>query len=101
MNGAAPPEAQAATKLYRDLHWGRGARKTARVKVPKPRALAEMGRLESVVYSTTKGGDGHSHYEHTFGEEGGKKPSLGVDVDTRDLVIVGGDYTVEPRGIVD
>lgn len=99
-NGRGPLNERGA-KLYQDLHWGIPARKTRTVRTRAPRALAELGKLENVTYSTNKKGDGPSHYVHQFGEEGGRKPGLAVDVDTRDLVIVGGDYDVQSRGIVD
>jgi hypothetical protein len=92
---------EAARRLFEDLHWGIPAKRARHVRTRASRALAELGRLESITYSTNKRGDGPSDYVHTFGEEGGRKPRLAVDAETRDLVIVGGDYTVEPRGIVD
>lgn len=100
MNGAAERRAEAVDR-YEALHWGRPATKSRRVTVPQPRALAELGRLEAVEYFTNKKGDGPSIYRHAFGEEGGKKPRLAVDTKTSTLHIVGGDYTVEDRGIVD
>lgn len=90
-----------ARQLYEALHWGIPPKRTRHVHTRQPAHLAELGRLESVVYSTNKKGDGPSHYVHEFGEEGGRKPRLAVDAETRDLVIVGGDYDVEARGIVD
>lgn len=91
-----------AKSFYRDFHWGIPHRKVKRVKVaPRPRALVKLGKLEGVTYSTNKKGDGFSHYEHAFGEEGGKKPVLAVDVESKKLHVVGGDYKVEDRGIVD
>jgi hypothetical protein len=90
-----------ARELYEDLHWGIPSRRTRNVATRRARALAELGELESVTYATDKEGDGHSSYVHEFGEEGGRRPRLAVDVDTRDLVIVGGDYDVQRRGIVD
>lgn len=91
-----------AADFFEDLHWGIPATTVKRARLPKkPEALAELGRLESVVYSTEKKGDGHSHYEHAFGEEGGEKPVLAVDPENKKLHVVGGDYTVEDRGIVD
>lgn len=96
-----PGAAERGAKLYEDLHWGIRPRKVRRVRTRAAQALAKLGTLEEVTYSTHKRGDGPSRYVHSFGEEGGQKPDLAVDVDTRDLVLVGGDYTVEPRGIVD
>jgi hypothetical protein len=68
---------------------------------PRPKALAKLGTLESVVYRTTKGKTGLASYEHHFGEEGGKKPLLALDPDADRLHIVGGDYRVTDRGIED
>lgn len=91
-----------AADVYRDLHWGIGASKVVRARKPHAGpALAELGRLDAVEYSTTKRGDGPSTYRHKFGEEGGKRPRLAVDPQTRDLHIVGGDYSVKREGIVD
>lgn len=98
MNGSV----EKAADFYEDLHWGIGPDIVKRAKIPRtPKALAELGRLESVVYSTEKAGDGNSRYVHDFGEEGGEKPLLAVDPDNKRLHVVGGDYTVEDRGIVD
>jgi hypothetical protein len=94
----------AQAKDFRErFHWGHPARgKPRRVHVDgAPRVLVKLGSLQAVTYGTNKRGDGYSHYEHHFGEEGGKKPALCMDVDTGRLHIVGGDYTVEERGIVD
>jgi hypothetical protein len=100
MNGGV--QESRARAAYEALHWGIPARRMRAVSpARRPRALAELGRLVSVTYATNKAGDGPSYYEHQFGEEGGRRPSLAVDVDTQDLHIVGGDYTVEDRGIVD
>jgi len=91
-----------AAHVYRDLHWGIRPSKVARERRPHAGpALAALGRLDVVEYSTTKKGDGPSTYRHKFGEEGGKRPRLAVDPKTRDLHIVGGSYAVEREGIVD
>lgn len=93
---------QKAADLVDDLHWGIPARKATRVRVPHVGgALAQLGTLEAVEYSTNKKGDGQSTYRHEFGEDGGRKPKLAVDPTSRDLHIVGGSYLVERRGIVD
>lgn len=87
---------------YEALHWGHRTRRVRNVRVsPAPKSLVKLGTLEAVTYSTRKKGDGFNDYEHAFGEEGGQKPVLAVDPKTRRLHIVGGDYTVEDRGIVD
>jgi hypothetical protein len=93
-------ELEHAAELYKGFHWGRPARRRRRVAVsPRPRTLVELGRLEAITYSTKKGKT-RAHWEHAFGEEGGKRPRLAMDARNRRLHVVGGDYTVEDRGIV-
>ena len=97
---AAP--SSAARERYRGFHWGRPSTRDLRVRTsPRPRELVELGKLEAVTYSTKKGDEGLQHYEHAFGEEGGKKPTLALDPSTDRLHVVGGSYRVEDRGIVD
>ncbi len=61
----------------------------------------KLGKLHSVTYLAKKGNEPPTLWEHEFGEEGGKQPDLVMDVDSKRLHIVGGDYTVEDVGIVD
>lgn len=101
MNPAGDDVIEKARKAFTGFHWGRGPRRIIRAKVsPRPRALVKLGRLEAITYSTKKGGD-FAHWEHAFGEDGGRKPALAVDPESDRLHIVGGDYTVKDRGIVD
>jgi hypothetical protein len=89
-----------ADELYTGFHWGDPPRRRVRVRVPSaPQKLVQLGRLEAVTYSTRKGGES-AHWEHAFGEEGGKKPALAMDAKSKRLHIVGGSYKVEDRGIV-
>lgn len=98
MNGSGAQ----ARERYEGFHWGRPPTKDVDVELPpEPRELVELGQLEAVVYSTKKGDEGLQHYEHQFGEEGGRKPRLAMDPASERLHVVGGDYTVEDRGIVD
>ena len=93
---------QIAGEEYRKFHWGRPARKIRRAKVaPPPEVLTEIGTIESIVYSTKKGKEPLTDFEHHFGEEGGRKPTLAFDPKNKRLHVVGGSYKVEPRGIVD
>lgn len=90
-----------AEEMFAGFHWGDRSRKRLKVRpAPRPRALVKLGKLEAVAYSTHKGGE-RATWEHEFGEEGGRKPTLAMDPETRRLHIVGGDYEVEDRGIVD
>ena len=102
MNPGDSERVERARDFRQAFHWGHPAKRAVRrSKVGKaPRVLVKLGSLQAVTYATRKGSDGYSHYEHDFGEEGGRKPDLCMDVDTGRLHIVGGDYTVEERGIV-
>lgn len=96
------PGGEGAVRAYEGFHWGRKARRIVRVRPSAPpRELVKLGRLEAVTYSTRKGAEPFAHYEHAFGEEGGRKPVLAMDARNRRLHIVGGSYRVEDRGIVD
>lgn len=89
---------------YRALHWGiPGDSPTRRVEAPDPRqgTLVEIGELRAVEYATEKYGDGPSIYRHRFRKA---YPILAVQHFGGDryggLIIVGGGYDVEWRGIV-
>lgn len=90
-----------AIEFYKDFHWGDHAEKLVKKDMsPVPTVGVKLGKLDAVVYSTHKNGE-RATWEHEFGEEGGRRPDLVMDVDNKRLHIVGGDYNVEPRGIVD
>lgn len=63
-------------------------------------ASANAGEIYEITYGARKPHiePGYMHYYHKFGDEGGAKPTLKTDSDGR-LLIVGGDYTIEPEGI--
>jgi hypothetical protein len=90
-----------AMAFYKDFHWGEEADRIVKRKIPRaPRVAVKLGKLDSVVYSTVKDGESAT-WEHEFGEEGGKKPDLVMDMDNKKLHIVGGTYDVQPAGIID
>lgn len=68
---------------------------------PPPRALAQLGELEAIVYRTAKHGSRTASYEHEFGETGKPRPTLAVDPSNDRLHVVGGGYRVTRRGIED
>lgn len=94
---------RAAQARYERLHWGEPApRDLSTWLLPDPRKgpLVELGVLLAVEYETEKTGDGLSVYRHDFGDKRGRGcPVLAVTSDRR-LVIAGGKYTVQSRGIV-
>lgn len=91
-----------ARERYEGFHWGIPSRKSRSVKPsPEPGELVELGTLEAITYSTRKGKEGFHHWEHEFGEDGGRKPVLAMDPSNERLHIVGGSYTVTDDGITD
>jgi hypothetical protein len=84
---------------YKRTHWGNaGKGKVQTFGAPDPRAgvLVELGELTSIVYTTKKGRDRELvEYEHDFEKT---KPRLCFN--GTGLVIVGGTYKVNERGIV-
>lgn len=68
--------------------------------------LVWVGPVHSIAYFTDKHHlsgpksqkDG-TPYEHEFGEEGGELPCLIFDRQNKRILLVGGDYSVEPEGI--
>ena len=90
-----------ASKFYEEFHWGDEPNKVRKVQFEMPPDVAtELGELVAVTYRTSKDGE-RATWEHEFGEEGGKKPRLVADPESKKLFIVGGDYTVTGAGIED
>lgn len=90
-----------ALEFYQDFHWGEAPNKIERKRFPKPPKVAvKLGRLHSVTYHTSKGGE-DALWEHEFGEEGGTAPDLVMDPKNKRLHIVGGTYDVQAAGIID
>lgn len=101
MNPTSTDRLHNAVKFYEDFHWGEKVDRIEKRKVSRPPKFAvKLGALDAVTYQTRKDGE-DALFEHTFGEEGGKRPDLVMDAATKKLHIVGGDYDVRPEGIVD
>jgi len=91
-----------AIKEYERAHWGqKGNRKPSGQVVADPRhPLTELGALVAVVYRTRKGNDRVlTDYEHGFNTK--RLPILAYERRTTLLVITGGMYHVNERGIID
>lgn len=88
-----------AAREYVKTHWGlRGPVTSRRLRVPNPFAETpvEMGSLVAVVYRTRKGLDHELvDYEHEF-----ERPLPRLCFTSAGLIIAGGGYRVDPRGIV-
>jgi len=68
----------------------------------EPRDYVELGVCSYISYHTVKGFHDFEPmiYFHHFGEDSGKQPMLLYDALNECLFIAGGDYTVQPAGIV-
>jgi hypothetical protein len=88
-----------AAREYVKTHWGlRGPVECRRLRVPNPFAETpvEMGALVAVVYRTRKGVDRELvDYEHEF-----ERPLPRLCFTSAGLIIAGGGYRVDTRGIV-
>lgn len=89
---------RAGARSYKRHHWGKQGKRAARelrcADVSGP--VTEMGALFAVEYITDKGDDGESIYRH---ELESPLPVLAFDRSGL-LLIAGGGYSVEERGIV-
>ncbi len=91
-----------AKKEFRRVHWGReGNGRVLHTVAANPLLpLVELGQLVEVVYRTRKGKDHMpTDYHHTFSTRG--LPLLTFEKNTSLLVITGGIYHVNERGIID
>jgi len=94
-----PATSAEALKQYERDHWGqKGAEKVRKLSAADPSIPSvELGELVMVVYRTKKGADQVlTDYEHEFAHP---RPRLAYN--ESGLIIAGGKYRVEMRGIVD
>jgi hypothetical protein len=90
------------TPNYREAHWGLEAPQgiiSATAGDPARGPLVAYGELVKVIYGTRKKGDrAMTNYVHAFRRE---KPVLAFNKEGKGkLIIVGGSYSCEARGIV-
>lgn len=88
-----------AIGAYTDLHWGRAPDRVDQVDAPglEGNTLVQLGDLEYVGYYADKGPES-AIWHHEF--DGADRPRLSVDLDSGSLHLIGGSYSVDPRGIV-
>ncbi len=95
------PLFRAAIERYQRDHWGEAGPLPAvrSLVAADPRQMSiELGELVRVVYRTRKGGDRVlTDYHHDFTTP---RPVLAYEPRTTLLLILGGKYHVETRGIV-
>lgn len=110
MSGGVPPSSRAKSRkrvsAHRDVSraatiferfTGHEAQEVGYVDVTMPKALAIVGDLDGVLYTTVRDGI-TERYKHEFAAK--DKPMLCVSPDGR-LHVVGGRYRFTERGIVD
>ncbi len=86
-----------AERLYRQFREARPQR-ARKVNVKMPKALAEMGIVEFIGYTTTHGGKAKS-YIHEFAA--GSRPKLFAGTGRGQLYLIGGRFKVTQLGITD
>lgn len=86
-----------AAKLYEDFR-ERKPRIAKRVEFSVPRAVAVIGYVDAIHYSTTHGRTA-KRYAHKFAK--GSRPMLCAGPGRNQIILVGGRYHVTDRGIVD
>lgn len=91
---------RAARDEYLNVHWGDPGTdpdQVLPVADPTERCFVVLGTLACLGYETFKRGAGHALWVHEFSR---KRPVLCFSRKTKRLVIAGGSYTVNERGIV-
>jgi len=96
--GKDDPRIADAAEFRQAFHWGYPTKRIVSRRVsPPPEVAVKLGTLHSVTYQTKKKGESARLFEHEFE---GKKPWLAMDIENKRLHLLGGDYTVNSRGIV-
>jgi hypothetical protein len=113
MSGRVPPSSRAKARRASNPTLGDAARRAAliyerftghyadeaqRVNFKVPRAVAEIGTCDGILYTTVRDGK-TEHYKHEFAAT--DKPLMCVSEDGRQLLLIGGRYKFTARGIVD
>jgi hypothetical protein len=101
MSNPGKPNKGRKVPTYKEAHWGKKPKGARTLDAPDPRQgpLSALGELVEVTYGTIKTGDtSMTNYTHTFTTTEGR-PTLAYNRRGR-LLILGGGYTMEKRGIV-
>lgn len=89
---------QDAARLYREFTGEDGAVIT-KIPMPKiPKALAVMGEIDGIMYTTVRDGKTEK-YVHQF--KYSARPLFCVSPDGKSIFLIGGEYTFTERGIID
>lgn len=95
--GRVKKETRAARELWEDFRETRPGR-SRRIPIEWPKALMVMGTVRLIAYDTTHGGK-FAPYEHEFAP--GSRPLLCAGKKRGQLFLIGSNFRVTRRGIVD
>lgn len=95
--GGVKRETRAARELWEDFREARPGR-TRRIPIQWPKALMVMGTVRLIAYDTTHAGK-YAPYEHEFAP--GSRPLLCAGKKRGQLFLIGHNFKVTRRGIVD
>jgi hypothetical protein len=95
--GRVKKETRAARELWKDFRETRPGR-SRRIPIEWPKALMVMGTVRLIAYDTTHGGK-FTPYEHEFAP--GSRPLLCAGKKRGQLFLIGSNFRVTRRGIVD
>lgn len=90
-------EVRRTAKLFRGFRM-RDPRSVTDVRVDLPTAVITMGPIRGIAYEMPRGRR-HVLYWHEFAK--GSEPTLTAGPDRCGIVVIGGNYRVTDRGIVD
>ena len=93
-----PKDLQATVELFESFREKKPSKRLKKIRVRIPRVVAHIGYLEAIDYRTTHGTE-LALYNHEFAP--GSRPLLCVSPDGRQLILLGGRYQFNERGIVD
>lgn len=97
-HGQSRAESLEAARLYENFTGDAGA-VIAKIRPPKiPRALAVIGEIDGLMYTTVRDGQ-HEKYIHKFSRKA--RPLFCVSPDGKQIFLIGGEYRFTERGIID
>lgn len=91
-------ELNSTAELYESFREGKPHNRLQVVRVPMPSVVAGIGHIDALDYTTSHGGK-LALYRHEFAR--GSRPLFCVSPDGKQLLLIGGRYRFDDRGIVD
>lgn len=98
--GEARRQLDAAARRYQSFTGHNGEYEVSRADIKIPRALAVIGVIDAIEYTTIRDGK-RELYRHDFRLPSSRKPLFCVSPDGSQIFLVGGDYQFTDAGIED